>query len=64
MVYEVFDSTDMVRQLFREGQRITDEAGDALPERVVETLDVIGFPRVLRDSFVLCSRNNPRVDDY
>jgi len=42
MADEVFDSTDMVRQLFREGQRVTDEAGDALPQRVVEALDMIG----------------------
>jgi hypothetical protein len=31
MADEVCDGTDMVRQLFREGQGITDEAGDALP---------------------------------
>ena len=31
MADEVFDGTDMVRQLFGEGQGVTDEAGDALP---------------------------------
>ena len=30
MTDEVFDSTDMVRQLLRESQRVTHEAGDAL----------------------------------
>ena len=64
MTYEVLDGTNMVRQLFGEGEGVTDEAGDALAHCVVETLNVVGFPRVLRDSFVLCSRNNPRVDDY
>ena len=43
----------MVRQLFGEGEGVTDEAGDALSQRVVETLDVVCFPRVLRDGFVL-----------
>ena len=53
MTDEVFDSTDMVRQLFREGQSVTDEAGNALPQRVIEALNMIGFPGVLRDGFVL-----------
>jgi hypothetical protein len=62
MADEVFDSITMVRQLFGEGQGVPDEAGDALPQRVVEPLEVIGFPRVLRDGFVLRHRNNPCVD--
>jgi hypothetical protein len=43
----------MVRQLLGEGQSVPDETGDAPPHRVVETLDVVGFPRVLRDGLVL-----------
>ena len=43
MADEVFDGTDMVRQLFREGQSVTDEAGDALPHGVIEALNMIGF---------------------
>ena len=35
MADEVFDRTDMIRQLFREGQCVTDEAGDALPQCVI-----------------------------
>ena len=62
MADEVFDSTDMVRQLFREGQSVTDEAGDALPQRVIEALAMIGFAGVLRNGFVLRRRNNPGVD--
>ena len=62
MANEVFDGTDVVRQVFREGQRITDEAGDALPHSVIEALDMIRFAGVLRDSFVLRRRNDPGVD--
>ena len=62
MAEEVFDGTDVVRQVFREGQRVTDEAGDALPHGVIEALDMIGFAGVLRDGFVLCRRNDPGVD--
>ena len=58
MADEVFDGTDVVRQLFGEGQSVTDEAGDALPHGVIEALDMIGFAGVLRDGFVLrlCGR--------
>ena len=62
MAYEIFDGTDVVCQLFRESQRVTDEAGDALPHGIIEALDMIGFAGVLRDGFVLCRRNDPGVD--
>jgi hypothetical protein len=62
MAYEIFDGTYVVRQLFREGERVTDEAGDALPHGIIEALDMIGFAGVLRDGFVLCRRNDPSVD--
>jgi hypothetical protein len=62
MADEVFDRTDVVRQLFREGQSVTDEAGDALPQRVIEALDMIGFADVLRDGFMLRRRNDPGVE--
>src|SRR5438093_5347173 len=62
MAYEVFDGTNMVCQLFGEGQGVTDEAGGALSQRVVETLDVIGFPGVLCDGLVLRYRNDSCVD--
>ena len=51
----------VVRQLFREGERVTDEAGDALPHGIIEALDMIGFAGVLCDGFVLCRRNDPSV---
>src|SRR6516164_4534515 len=62
MAYEIFDGTDVVRQLFREGESVTDEAGDALPQRVIAALDMVGFAGVLRNGFVLCRRNDPGVD--
>ena len=62
MADEVFDGADMVRQLLREGQRVTDEAGDALPQRVIEALNMIGFAGVLCDGFVLRRGNDPGVD--
>ena len=62
MADEVFDGTDVVRQLFREGQCVPDEAGDALPHGVVEAFNMIGFAGVLRDSFMLGSRNYSCVD--
>ena len=62
MAYEIFDGTDVVRQLFREDESVTDEAGDALPHGVIEALDMIRFAGVLRDGFVLCRRNDPGVD--
>ena len=62
MAYDVFDGGDMIGELFGEGQRVTAETGDALPQRIVETLDMVGFPGLLRDGFVLRSRNDPFVD--
>jgi hypothetical protein len=34
-------------------KRLTHQTGHALPQRVIEAFDVIGFPSVLRDGFVL-----------
>ena len=62
MADEVFDSTDMVRQLLREGQSVTDVAGDTLPHSVIEALDMIGFAGLLGDGFVLRRGNDPGVD--
>lgn len=62
MTEEVLESTAMVRQLWREGQRVTHEAGDALPHRVVHTLTVLGVPGVLREGLVVCRRHDPGGD--
>jgi len=62
MADAVFDSTEMVRQLFREGQRVTDEAGDALPQCVLEGLERIGVAGVLRHGFGWRRGTDPGVD--
>jgi hypothetical protein len=61
MVYKVLDGTDMIGEFFGKAQSVTDEAGDALPQRVSEALNMIGFPGVLGDGFVSCRRNDPGV---
>jgi len=58
---EEFDGTDMVFYLLGEGQRGAYEARKALPQGVVESFDLIGFPRLLRDGFVTLRRNDPIV---
>ena len=62
MAYEVFDGADVIGEFLGKGQGVADETGDALPQRVIETLNMISFPRVLRDGFVLRCRNDPCVD--
>jgi hypothetical protein len=42
-------------------QRVADQARDALPQGVIETLDVVGFPSVLRDRLVSLCRNHTCV---
>ena len=58
MADEEFDSPDVILDLLGEGQRGADEAREALPQRVVEPFDMIGFPRLLRDGFVALRRND------
>ena len=53
MADEIFDGTDVVRQIFREGQNVADEAGDALPHGVMEALDMMSFAGVLRNGLTL-----------
>ena len=46
-------STDMVGELLGKGQRVADQPCNALPQRIVETFDVIGFTRSFADRLVL-----------
>ena len=62
MADEVFDGTDMVRQLFGEGQRVADEAGDALPHSIIEALDMIGCAGILHNNLILHHQNDPNID--
>jgi len=62
MADKILDGADMIGQLFGECQGVTYETGNALPQRVIEPLDVISFPGFLRDGFMLSSRNHSCVD--
>ena len=54
MADEVFDGTDVVCQLFREGQRVTDEAGDALPHGMyLIKNNLIFFSEILKYVFYI-----------
>jgi hypothetical protein len=61
VVYEKLDGTNVIRQLLGERQRVAHQPRNALPQGVVETLDVIGFTGFLRNGFVLPCRDNPLV---
>ena len=43
----VVDGPEMIGQLFGKGQRLPHQTGDALPQGVIETLDVVSFPKRL-----------------
>jgi hypothetical protein len=45
MADKQFDGTNMVGELFGEGQRLTYQTGHAPAQRVVEPIEVIGFAR-------------------
>ena len=52
MADEVPNRTDMIRHFLGERQCPTHQSGDTLSERIVEALDVLGFPDFPRDCFV------------
>jgi hypothetical protein len=49
---EILDRTDVMGKFLGERQRSADRSRDALPRRVIEALDALGFPGVLCDGFV------------
>src|SRR5438128_7983963 len=51
-----------MRQFLGEREGLAHQTGHALPERVIEALDVIGFASVLRDGAMLCCRNDALID--
>ena len=61
MADEILDRTDVMGQFLGERQCFTDQTREALPQRVIEALDMIGFPGVLRNSFVLLRRNHTGI---
>jgi hypothetical protein len=46
------DGPDVMLDCLGERQRCTDETGESLPERIVEPLNVIGYPRFPGHCFV------------
>jgi hypothetical protein len=61
MTDEHLDGTNTMSELLGEGQRVTYQTGNALAQRVVEPLDVIGFTGQLADRLVLGGGNYPCV---
>jgi hypothetical protein len=59
---KILDGADVIRECFGEGEGLTHQAGHALSQRVIEALNVIGFPGVLRDGTVLPRWNDPFID--
>jgi hypothetical protein len=55
---EIFDGADVVSQPLGKGQRTTDQTGNALSQRVVEPLDVVGLAGQFADRLVLRSQNH------
>jgi hypothetical protein len=58
---EILDRTDVMGQFLGERQRFSDQTRDALSQRVIEALDIIGFPGMLRDGFVSLRRNDTAI---
>ena len=55
MANEILDGTDVICQLLGKGERFSDQPRDPLSQRIVESLDVIGYPLLLFDhSMLLC----------
>ena len=62
MADDIRDGPDMIGQRFGACERVTPQTGDMLPQCAIETLEVMGFPGVLRDGCVLRSWNHPCID--
>jgi hypothetical protein len=62
MADKILDGAAMLGQLFGECPRVTYETADALPQCVIEPLDVSSFPGFLGDGLMLSSRNHAFVD--
>src|SRR5882672_7329236 len=51
-----------MRQFLGEREGLAYQTGNALPERVIEALNVVGFPGVLRHGLVLLRWYHPFID--
>jgi hypothetical protein len=61
MADEIANRTEMILHGLGERQRTAHQTRDPLTERVIKSLDVVGFPDVLTDGCVLRSRDDPSV---
>jgi hypothetical protein len=60
---EVLNGTKVVRQLFGEGQGVTDQPGYPLAQRLVEALNRMSFAGFVGDGLVLHHRNDSWIDE-
>ena len=58
---EELDGTDMIGELFGEGQGLAHQAGHALSQRGIKALDMVVFMGELADRSMLSSGNHPYV---
>lgn len=61
VVDKVPERADVIDQLFRKRERLSDEAATALAQGVVEALDMIGMATVFADCSMTFGRKNCRV---
>jgi CheY-like chemotaxis protein len=61
VVDKVPEGADVIDQLFRERERLSDEAATALAQGVVEALDMIGLATLFADCSMPFGRKNCRV---
>ena len=59
---EVLNGTNVMGQLLGEGECIAHEPRYPLPQRIVEPLNMLGFPGQFTDGFMLGGRDDPFVD--
>ena len=61
MMNKIPNSSNMVFQLFRERQCFSHQSGNALPQRIIESFNVIGFASFLANGKMACGRKDRRI---
>jgi hypothetical protein len=56
---EILDGTDVMGRFLGDRQCFTNQTREALPQRVIKALNVIGFSSFFRDGFMPLCRNDP-----
>jgi hypothetical protein len=57
----ILDGPEVLGQFLGERYRVTDQTRDALPQRAMEALEVMGFAGMLRDGLVPLCRNHSGI---